>query len=143
MPTKIVLDKTARADRHSSNYSSSSFFAPGLSAAYTRRNHTRDEEQTAVRVESDDLSTPTRGNRTRPPSTRKRSIVSFRSSLLRELSVRGDNENDDDAESFAEEEQEEEVKVRLSSDDIRASPRLMGYLFAMTAGAVMLVSVVQ
>jgi hypothetical protein len=63
-----------------------------------------------------------------------RSIVGFRSSILRELSVRADDPDAD---------QDEEEKVRVSSEDIRASPRLLGYMFCMIAALVMLVSVIQ
>ena len=70
----------------------------------------------------------------------KRSIpVGFRSSLLRDqLQVdkpSGGIDGDDDDDEV------EEEMVRLSSDDIRASPRLLGYLFSVVAGAVQLISV--
>jgi len=84
---------------------------------------------------------------------RRSSKRQFRSSILEALSVRSgaaedggggggdpseyaDRSDDDDANDDA-------IFVRLSTDDIRASPRLLGYLFAMIASAVMLVSVVQ
>lgn len=63
----------------------------------------------------------------RPRSGRR----AFRSSILKELNV------------WNAEEEEESDRPRLSSSDIRASPRLLGYLFALIASAVMLVSVVQ
>jgi hypothetical protein len=69
-----------------------------------------------------------------PRSRDKRSIVGFRSSILRELSVRADDPDG---------EQDEEERVRVSSEDIRASPRLLGYMFCMVASLVMLVSVIQ
>jgi hypothetical protein len=69
-----------------------------------------------------------------PRSRDKRSIVGFRSSILRELSVRADDPDG---------EQDEEERVRVSSEDIRASPRLLGYMFCMVASLVMLVSIIQ
>ena len=65
-------------------------------------------------------------HRTATNETRARSVVGFRSSILRDW-----NGN------------QVEDSLRLSSDDIRASPRLLGYLFSMIASAVMLVSVLQ
>lgn len=63
---------------------------------------------------------------------RQRQLPSFRSSILRELNVRG-----------ASDAAHERILTAVATDDIRASPRLLGYLFSMIAGAVMLVSVVQ
>ena len=60
---------------------------------------------------------------------KRRQLPTFRSSILRELS---DKSGVVDIE-----------KERMATDDIRASPRLVGYLFSMIAGAVMLVSVAQ
>ena len=137
MPTRIVLDKATRVGQAAPGrawYDSSvNFFGPGL----TRTSRGDDEENGQRSNPSTPVGTSDRGLRRGTPSTRKRSIVNFRSSLLRELSVRGAEDR-----SYQEEDQSE-VMVRLSSDDIRASPRLMGYLFAATAGGVMLVSVVQ
>jgi hypothetical protein len=69
-----------------------------------------------------------------PRSRDKRSIVGFRPSILGELSVRADDPDG---------EQDEDERVRVSSEDIRASPRLLGYMFCMVAYLVMLVSVIQ
>lgn len=69
-----------------------------------------------------------------PRARDKRSIVGFRSSILRELSVRADDPDG---------EQDDEERVRVSSEDIRASSRLLGYMFCMIAAFVMLVSVIQ
>lgn len=70
------------------------------------------------------------GSSQRPDS--KRSIVSFRSSfILRDLV----EHRTDDATTVE--------AGRLTSDDIRASPRFAGYVFSMIAAAVLLVSAVQ
>lgn len=83
---------------------------------------------------------------------RKRKLVGFRSSLLRELDVRKDDDDDDDDDHESMDDLSvlngdnttaQSLKGGLSSQDIRASPRLTGYLFATTAAAVMLISVVQ
>ena len=70
------------------------------------------------------------------PSPRRSSARSsgFHSSLLRELSVRNDAPSESDTQT---------VGLRISSNDIRASPRFLGYLFSTIAGSVLLVSVVQ
>lgn len=65
-----------------------------------------------------------------------RPLPGFRSSILRELNVRGKNNSS----LYA---TEERRMLAAARDDIRASPRLLGYLFSIIAGAVMLVSVVQ
>jgi len=62
-------------------------------------------------------------------SSRRRRSLNFRSSFLREWSERYDDD--------------EEEEMVMATDDIRASPRLLGYLFSMIAGAVMLVSVFE
>ena len=69
--------------------------------------------------------------------TRRSIPVGFRSSLLREqLQIDKSSALDDE-----DLEDEQEETLRLSSDDIRASPRLLGYLFSVVVGAVQLVSV--
>ena len=64
----------------------------------------------------------------------QRAILGFRSPLLRELSVRSQEqpevEHDDDTAVSQQQQQP-------------ASPRLLGYLFAVVAGSVQLVSVIQ
>lgn len=113
---------------------------------------------------------------------RRRSVVTFQSSLLQELSVRSvqgeqpldtTNSVEDSAtgydhteyqdcaeqgeeahhvrtttparrtDRFQKRQQQHLGQQRLSSDDIRASPRLTGYFFVATSGSVLLVSVVQ
>jgi hypothetical protein len=72
---------------------------------------------------------PTTTTTTAVAVNKRRQLPTFRSSILRELS---DKSGVVDIE-----------KERMATDDIRASPRLVGYLFSMIAGAVMLVSVAQ
>jgi hypothetical protein len=67
-----------------------------------------------------------------------RRVVGFRSSIIRELSTPKKPGEEDDSEY-----EEEEPQIHLSTTDIRASPRLVGYLFALVASTVMLVSVVK
>jgi hypothetical protein len=62
-----------------------------------------------------------------PRATSSRKVVSFRSSILREVP-----QND-----------EEQKRGGLSTTDIRASPRLLGYLFQLLASSVMLITVIQ
>jgi hypothetical protein len=94
-------------------------------------------------------------------SRRATSMSGFRSSILRELSVRQDyndaaqtgtggtqqQRDDDDVQRMKLDGHENRKSLapqdRLSSDDIRASPRFLGYLFCMIASAVLLVSVIQ
>ena len=78
---------------------------------------------TRSEVNNDELSPPPSPIRTR------RSHTSFRSSFLRDFTSRDRDE--------------EALMERLSTDDIRASPRLLGYFLSMIAGGVMLASVVQ
>lgn len=65
------------------------------------------------------------------PVRSRRNHSSFRSSILRDFTA---SERD---------EEEAVAATRLSTDDLRASPRILGYLLCMMAGAVMLVSVLQ
>lgn len=62
-----------------------------------------------------------------PRVTSSRKVVSFRSSILREVPQN----------------EEEQKRGGLSTTDIRASPRLLGYVFQLLASSVMLITVVQ
>jgi hypothetical protein len=62
-----------------------------------------------------------------PRATSSRKVVSFRSSILRE----------------APQKDEEQKRGGLSTTDIRASPRLLGYVFQLLASSVMLITVIQ
>mmetsp|Transcript_35311 Transcript_35311/g.73512 ORF Transcript_35311/g.73512 Transcript_35311/m.73512 type:complete len:403 (-) Transcript_35311:401-1609(-) len=73
-------------------------------------------------------------------SSRTRSTVGFRSSILREMSVRQDSPNQMMPNHGID---DRHTTVRISSGDIRASPRFLGYLFCTISGSVLLVSVVQ
>jgi len=124
MPTRITLNRNARRNEQRALESPeidlpfvpSTFRVPGLSSHHRRRIPSVEDAR---------------------ESYRRRSVVSLRSSVLRELSVRsGDDDGDSD-------EIRESRLVRASPNDITASPRLMGYMFALTAAAVMLVSVIQ
>jgi len=79
------------------------------------------------RVSASGMTSPMRSSRTR-------STHGFRSSILREMSVRQDSPTPD---------QQHKNTLRISSGDIRASPRFLGYLFCFIAGSVLMVSVVQ
>jgi hypothetical protein len=113
MPTRIALRETAPS-QVTPRFRRNAAFATGLSIQ---------EEDT---IEQAAAAVTPRGGE-------QRSIVGFRSSILRELSVREDDPNAE----------QDEEKVRMSSEDIRASPRLLGYMFCMIAALVMLVSVIQ
>lgn len=66
-----------------------------------------------------------------------RRVVGFRSSIIRDLSTPKKPGEEDSLN------EEEEPQIHLSTTDIRASPRLVGYLFALVASTVMLVSVAK
>jgi hypothetical protein len=114
MPTRIALRETA----------------PSQVTPRFRRNATF---VTGLTINEEDVIEQAAASAT-PRARDKRSIVGFRSSILRELSVRADDPDG---------EQDDEERVRVSSEDIRASPRLLGYMFCMVASLVMLVSVIQ
>jgi hypothetical protein len=121
MPTRIALRETAPS-QVTPRFRRNAGFATGLSIQ---------EEDT---IEQASAAVTPRGSATvTPRGGEQRSIMGFRSSILRELSVRGDDPNAE----------QDEDKVRVSSEDIRASPRLLGYMFCMIAALVMLVSVIQ
>lgn len=125
MPTRIVLDDPPRSPQLSQRgrrpHATGSFFITGVDGDDNA------DEQVSL---SDDDDTP----KTSPQATEsKRHLnVGFGSSILRELAVRSSDETTD-----------EQPGPRLTSDDIRASPRFVGYLFSMIAASVLLVSVVQ
>jgi hypothetical protein len=152
MPTKIVLNKTpapggGRTAPPRPQYEFGHRFARPVLTGHRRNRSTNSNEDNSRVDDEDDRSSPTRtidSTRLRRTSSikKRRSIVTFQSSLLRELSVRGE---DDPLQITSSGDQDSATRemVRLSSDDIRASRRLTGYMFAMTAAAVKLVSVVQ
>jgi len=117
MPTRILKENAAPSQASRRPRANPITITGIISAA---------EENTIRRTAADLGNSPPTSRRN--SSVRSRSI-GFRSSILREL------RNLDETEK-------EEV-LRLSADDIRASPRLMGYLFSMIASFVMLVSVLQ
>ena len=125
MPTRILKENAAPSQASSPRLRANPITITGISSA---------EENAMIRrtAATAAANTPATTSSGRIGSSgRSRSIVGFRSSILRELSVRT---LDDD---------EKEGVLRLSTDDIRASPRLLGYLFSMIASFVMLVSVLQ
>jgi hypothetical protein len=97
-----------------------------------------DESEYVVRQRADAFTTPPRSNLQRSgPSSRstsQRKVVGFRSSILRDLSHNNVDDNDDDDDFLGPTQDEAAAKRRLqlhlSNEDIRASPRLLGYLFA-------------
>jgi len=120
MPTRIALKQSTPAVQP--RLRKQAAFAPGL-----WHNGLQDQQHSNHRH---DASAPeTRDALGISSSSRRRRSLNFRSSFLREWSER-----------YADDEEEEMV---MATDDIRASPRLLGYLFSMIAGAVMLVSVFE
>jgi hypothetical protein len=115
MPTRIALRETAPS-QVTPRFRRNANFTTGLAI---------NEEEGVVEEATASVT---------PRARDKRGIVGFRSSILRELSVRADDPDG---------EQDTEDRVRVSSEDIRASPRLLGYMFCMVASLVMLVSVIQ
>ena len=119
MPTKIAVKKaTSVVQPH---IRKTVGFSPSLW-------HGASEEELR---ESNDSSQHNVGDRHLPQrsmGSQRRRPATFRSSFLREWSDRNGEEEDD---------------LIMATDDIRASPRLLGYLFSMIAGAVMLTSVVE
>lgn len=72
------------------------------------------------------------------PQRQRHQRPSFRSSILRELHVRSSSKK-----NTTPNEEAPAAAAAEDNNDIRASPRLLGYIFSMIAAAVMLVSVVQ
>jgi hypothetical protein len=135
MPTRIALRETAPS-QVTPRFRRKGAFGTGLSSSEEDAIEEAAAAVTPPRDNSHSISSSNNQDRIGSPSANrasKRSIMGFRSSILRELSVRTD---DPDADS-------DEEKVRVSSEDIRASPRLLGYMFCMIAASVMLVSVIQ
>jgi hypothetical protein len=133
MPTRIALKQTKHASKGANEI-------PRVTSILSDT-----LEATASPIQRRDFTSLSRSPS--PPSRRsllvsgahnnspsKRQVLpSFRSSILRELNVR---RSEDGA-------QDERRMLAAARDDIRASPRLLGYLFSMIAGAVMLASVIQ
>lgn len=81
-----------------------------------------------------DNSPWSRLSRQTTPAGSKRIVnVGFRSSIFRELALRSEDADTSTVHN----------EGRLTTDDIRASPRFVGYIFSMIAASVLLVSVVQ
>jgi hypothetical protein len=158
MPTRIVWAKTdpppsprqqTQQQRRRNNYDDDDDIdfnhpAPPASATATATTHPHRRDNTMT-------SRSTRSNNQQKIHS---SSIHFRGSILKELSVRNDKEEEDLVEDEDHDDDyyhhpnhprsknpnDEEFK---RSNDMRASPRLVGYIFSMMAAAVMLVSVVQ
>jgi hypothetical protein len=133
MPTRIALKQTKHASKGANEIPRvASILSDTLAAAPTipQRHPSRSRSQSPPSRRTL-LASNTHNNNS--PSKRQ-VLPSFRSSILRDLNVRRSSE--DDA-------HDERRMLAAARDDIRASPRLLGYLFSMIAGAVMLASVVQ
>lgn len=146
MPTRIALRGTAPS-QVTPRFRKKPVFASGLSSAEEDAIQ-RAATASASRNNSDSNNNNDKKNRiigsaARASSTTKRSIVGFRSSILRELSVRSSDSRLSDTDTAAAAADGDDERVRVSSQDIRASPRLLGYLFCCTAASVMLASVIQ
>lgn len=115
MPTKIVLKKTTSAVQP--RLRTTAPFTPSLW-------HSSEEMKT------DHVGVSSSGGNHQRSTSHHRHSTTFRSSFLREWSDRNDD-------------REGEYDLAIGTDDIRASPRLLGYIFSMIAGAVMLISVVE
>ena len=118
MPTRLVLRESAPPPR----------LAPRPSQG---------SEYVVREADATTFATPPRPQRTGPPtrhSSSQRKVVGFRSSILRDLSNNGgvDEEDFDDLMGTTKDEAAEKrrLQLHLSNEDIRASPRLLGYLFA-------------
>lgn len=116
MPTRIVLKETTPPSR---------LATPGISP----------DDERILRATAAGFATPPRTGRrpTMRASSSQRKVVGFRSSILRDLSnnqqnsIRDDLSSDDDVPDEAA--QQRRLELHLSNEDIRASPRLLGYLF--------------
>jgi hypothetical protein len=119
MPTRIVLRETDAPPAAS----------PRKRIALSGFHKERDIENPPIR--SSGCETPDRktspASQLSPRATSSRKVVSFRSSIIRDVP-----END-----------KEPKRGGLSTTDIRASPRLLGYLFQLLASSVMLITVIQ
>ncbi|CAB9503227.1 expressed unknown protein [Seminavis robusta] len=125
MPTRIVLrEPTAAPSRL------------GLPAS------TPEEE--VIRSGDNSLFTPPRSGPPTRVTSSQRKVVGFRSSILRDFSSHhGDDDYFEDFIRQDEAAEKRRLQLHLSGEDIRASPRLLGYLFGAIASLVMLTSVVQ
>ena len=117
MPTRIVLNETIASRQN----------IPRFRSTNTVRSSTTDVESAVVdenRTRGNARSTPSRNNEssTRRKNSRRK-VVQLKSSLIRNKIKDSDNFR------------------ALSSEDIRASPRLLGYCFQLLASLVMLISV--
>jgi hypothetical protein len=125
MPTRIVLRENEAPSPmvQSKNRSFFSGYDRGI------------DEEKAVRGQAGSFVTPresipSRTSQLSPSrASSSRRIVGFRSSFIREIPQ--------------EEVQSQQKRSDLSRTDIRASPRLMGYLFQLLACSVMLITVIQ
>lgn len=130
MPTRITIrEEASKSHRDSPRLRTTPAFHLGLP-----RNVAPDDDAMPSAAVS-----PTSSGRigTLPSSARSSRVMGFRSSILREISGRM---NESELENFRDAEQD---PVRISTNDIRASPRLLGYLFCTIAAGVMLVSVMK
>ena len=117
MPTRIVLKETTPPSRLATMQTT------GLS----------EEDDQAIRSHaSSPYATPPRAKRTAPlrGSSSQRKVVGFRSSILRDFSSRGTSFLEDEDNVPDEAAEQRRLQLHLSNEDIRASPRLLGYLFS-------------
>jgi hypothetical protein len=138
MPTRIILNETVAAASPSSRPPSTQ--SQGLSSARLRPSFSGSHPHHADDIETprSPISSPTIEPRQPPPSTspasnngngkkrkKARKVVSLQSSLFPAIT------------------KEENAIHWLSRDDIRASPRLLGYMYQLLASTVMLISVLK
>jgi hypothetical protein len=176
MPTRIVLRTTSLPSKASNSSTSSDVNHDGISPVQmaTSAHGCRDVKKSKKKQDPSKcpsieyVSTPPRSNTTASLLTAQkqqapRSVLNFRSSILREQlestsdpSKLGVDDYTGLPQQAASSTHQQgrfltaqspapgtSPKVRLSKDDIRASPRLTGYLFTMIAAAVLLTSVVK
>ena len=116
MPTRIVLRETEAPSQ----------LSPTRSGGFLSGDVPSDEEQAIRRFANAIDRNGVPPSSPLPKHQASRTIVGFRGSIFREIET--------DA---------EERKRSLSTTDIRASPRLTGYLFQLLPASVMLISVIQ
>lgn len=130
MPTRIVLSNAnpPRSPRRSPGNYDNARYDDASDAPQSNNDNNRSSYPGPDGPRSPRLS------QSSPRGSKRIVNVGFSRSLFRELAVRSD-----DTDSSAVNNDE----ARLTTDDIRASPRFVGYVFSLIAASVLLVSVVQ
>lgn len=148
MPTRIALKNPHTAENDRSQKSRQQPMAAAGALDYIHP--PLQSPRSLVKPENEfHAATPVRTPSSVPKSSVRQSSVFHRSTILRERIASERTRDLHDSASAPEPAtpelimEEDDRNVRLSSNDIRASPRLLGYMFCSVAAGVMFVSVIQ